>query len=163
MKCTNTLCILKWLFQHFNLYWSTYFISKTQNISSIHNYHNFHHQSCISFNTHIKSYSINSVTQFHTFQRQFSSISIKPEKILKVITNYFWFPIETNNNQTFILMYEQYPRTCDVHLTSTPYLSSWLRWLEITEQCNSKLFTDFNKYLMVLGSNRYPTHRQLTL
>ena len=36
--------------------------------------------SCISFNTHIKSYSINSVTQFHTFQRQFSSISVKPEK-----------------------------------------------------------------------------------
>ena len=142
---------------------STYSISKTQNISSIHNYHNFHHQSCISFNTHIKSYSIDSVTQFHTFQRQFSSISIKPEKILKVITNYFWFPIETNNNQTFILMYEQYPRTCDVHLTSTPYLSSWLRWLEITEQYNSKLFIDFNKYLMVLGSNRYPTHRQLTL
>ena len=107
--------------------------------------------------------SKNSVTQFHTFQRQFSSISIKPEEILKVITSYFWFPIETNNNQTFILMYEQYPRTCDVHLTSTPYLSSWLWWLEITEQYNSKLFIDFNKYLMVLGSNRYPTHRQLTL
>ena len=131
--------------------------TNTQNIQHISNI------SCISFNTHIKSYSINSVTQFHTFQRQFSSISVKPEKILKVITNYFWFPIETNNNQTFILMYEQYPRTCDVHLTSTPYLSSWLRWLEITEQYNSKLFIDFNKYLMVLGSNRYPTHRQLTL
>ena len=37
----------------------------------------------------------------------------------------FWFLIETNNNQTFFLMYEQYPRTCDAHLTSTPYLSSW--------------------------------------
>ena len=73
---------------------------------------------------------------------------------------YFWFPIETNNNQTFILMHEQYPKTYDVRLTSKPYLHSWTRCLEITEQYNNKLFIDFNKYLMVPGSNRYPTHRQ---
>ena len=50
---------------------------------------------------------------------------LNQKKICKVITNNFGFLIETNNNQTFFLMYEQYPRTRDVHLTSTPYLSSW--------------------------------------
>ena len=29
--------------------------------------------------------------------------------------------------QTFFLMYEQFSRTCDVLMTSTPYLSSWSR------------------------------------
>ena len=86
------------------------------------------------------------VTHIYISQRQFSSIWIKPEKkICKVITNNFWFLIETNNNQTFFLMYEKYPRTCDVHLISMPYLFSWLRWLNITEQYNHKLFIDFQQ------------------
>ena len=129
----------------------------------IHIYHKPRYQSSTEFYQY-STYSLTMLLKF-TYLKDNSVQFESNQKIFfcKVITNNFWFPIETNNKQTFFLMYEQYPRTRDVHLTSTPYLSSWLRWLKITEQYNYKLFIDFNKYLMVLGSNRYPTHRQLSL
>ena len=129
--------------------------------------HLFHYTYQIIFNKHCYSYQIifnkQCYSNSHVSKKIQFSLNLTRKKNCKVITNNFWFLIETNNNQTFFLMYKQYSRTCDVHLTSTPYLSSWLRWLKITEQYNHRLFIDFNKYLMVLGSNRYPTHRQLSL
>ena len=114
---------------------------------------------------HSATYGINQYTnQFLKSQAQLRPIWIKPEKKLMVIT-IFTFDLQLKQiiiKLSFLCMNSiQEPMMYTWHQCHI-YLS-WSRCLEITEQYNNKLFIDFNKYSMVLGSNRYLTHRQFSL